>query len=308
MNRLKKLINITKDLTILYVEDDYNIRQQLSELFEKLFKHVFIDENGEAGLKRYIENGDKIDLIVTDINMPIMNGLEMIQKIKDVNNDINFIVTSAYGDSQYFTQAIELGVDRFILKPINTMQLHETLYSTVSSITNKKLAEFYTEHLEKRVAEEIEKNMKKTKESLEMLSSLIEAYPNPVIAFKKNKVSLVNRRFCEIFSIKDVDNFINRELDLDRFLIQSKGTDVFFEELIEEDLKNNIVSIKTNNGRKIFRIVVTKIFFPKGEEDKLYTFNDITVEEYQKQKIKNYSERLEDLILFKRKNKIFFVL
>ncbi|MEY4503885.1 MAG: hypothetical protein RL154_177 [Pseudomonadota bacterium] len=148
---MKELQKSTKNLTILYVEDDVTIRMQLILTFKMLFKDVFIACNGEEGVAIYKEHGNKIDIIITDIQMPIMNGLDMSKHIRLINGDTHIIVVSAHNDLEYFSKAIEIGIDGFIIKPIQTVQLKQSLHKSIKNLKLQKDNKLYQEGLEKLV-------------------------------------------------------------------------------------------------------------------------------------------------------------
>lgn len=106
---------------ILYVEDEDNIRDSFSFFFGKFF-NMESAENGEVGLNKFIENDD-IDLIITDINMPVMNGLDMIEKIRSLNKDVLIYVVSAFDDVSYMERAYQYNTNRFIEKPVKLNQI-----------------------------------------------------------------------------------------------------------------------------------------------------------------------------------------
>lgn len=108
-----------KNFTVLYVEDESFIRSNV-ECCLKYFFNVIVAKDGQDGLKRFIN--DKIDLIITDINMPNKNGLEMLYDIKSINPLIPCIVTSAY-DIDIVNKAKDLGVCHYITKPFDIKDL-----------------------------------------------------------------------------------------------------------------------------------------------------------------------------------------
>ena len=116
-----------KTLTALYVEDDITIQKSLGNILQKVFKDVIICNDGAEGLsnyKRYTQDLDmEFDVIISDINMPKMNGLEMIKEIKAMNPDIPALLTTAHGEADYLLEAIKIGVTGYILKPIDTKDL-----------------------------------------------------------------------------------------------------------------------------------------------------------------------------------------
>ena len=111
----------SKNITILYVEDDIDIREELSDILQFSVENLYVATNGKEGLELYKKHN--IDIIITDINMPIMNGLEMIGNIRKDDENIPIIITSAFNDISYLKKAIDLQVDKYINKPVDISQL-----------------------------------------------------------------------------------------------------------------------------------------------------------------------------------------
>ena len=116
----KKLLN---RLTILYVEDDDTIRNELSQLLSNFFQTVYSAVDGEDGLNVYKENKDDIDIVLSDINMPKMNGIDMITAIREINNSVPVFFSTAHSDNEFLAQAIKLRVHEYIVKPIDIRYL-----------------------------------------------------------------------------------------------------------------------------------------------------------------------------------------
>jgi YesN/AraC family two-component response regulator len=133
---MQELIKLTKNLHILYVEDEESSRVQLSEIFELLFESVNTAFDGEDAYAKYQEK--HYDIIITDINMPRMNGLELIKKIKLQNSLQNFIIISAHNNYDYLNQAKTDGVDNFIIKPLKMQQLFSVLTKVSQDIHRLK--------------------------------------------------------------------------------------------------------------------------------------------------------------------------
>ena len=142
MISISTLINYTNELNILYVEDDDTIRAVNESLFGELFLRVDIAVDGVDGLRKYInykkERDEYYDLVITDINMPNKDGLELIRDINELNFNQPIIVISAHSDSKNLMSFIQLGVDGFILKPIDESNLINTLYKICENILMKK--------------------------------------------------------------------------------------------------------------------------------------------------------------------------
>ena len=93
-------INFLKSITLLYVEDEDGLRDQELRAYSKLFKKVFPCEDGDVALETFFKNQDEIDIIITDINMPKVSGIEFVRQVREVS-DIPVIVTTAYQEIDY---------------------------------------------------------------------------------------------------------------------------------------------------------------------------------------------------------------
>jgi diguanylate cyclase (GGDEF)-like protein len=120
-------ISILKNITILYAEDEEALREITLNILKGFTKKQYIAKDGLEGLQLFEQYQDQIDLIITDVNMPNMNGLEMIKKIKAINPNIPIIVTTAFSNTEYLLEAIDIGVDKYILKPIDMKKLLQVM-------------------------------------------------------------------------------------------------------------------------------------------------------------------------------------
>ena len=136
-------------ITLLLVEDDKVIRNVYAQLLDRIVSKVVTASNGEEGYDSFIEHSP--DLILTDIKMPVMNGLDMINKIRSHNKQVRVIIMSAYGESRFFLKAIESGVKGFLTKPINISKLQEIILEQVKDILLEK--NFHKEESKRRLAE-----------------------------------------------------------------------------------------------------------------------------------------------------------
>jgi len=142
----KSIINFSKTLSLLYVEDDASTRMQTKVLLNNFFDNITIAEDGEAGLAAYRE-GD-FDLIISDINMPKMTGLQMLEKIRVEDEEILFLIISAHNEPDMFAQSIKLGTDGYLLKPIETASFMQLIYKTINKIKVKHENKIYKKELE----------------------------------------------------------------------------------------------------------------------------------------------------------------
>jgi diguanylate cyclase (GGDEF)-like protein len=114
-----------EDIILLYVEDDKDISEEIVFFLKKRVKKLLLAEDGKRGLELFIQY--KPDIIISDIEMPKMDGLTMSQKIRALNSEVPIIITSAYNDTDFLERAIELGISGYLTKPINLEKMVDTL-------------------------------------------------------------------------------------------------------------------------------------------------------------------------------------
>lgn len=115
--------DIYNNLTILCVEDEAGVRRRIANALAYYFKEVLEAQNGQVGLDSYYENSP--DIILCDVEMPIMNGIEMIKKIRADDMSTPIIILTAYSNEEYLMKLINLHVQHYILKPVNSEKLLE---------------------------------------------------------------------------------------------------------------------------------------------------------------------------------------
>jgi putative two-component system response regulator len=120
-----------KTLSVLYVEDEEEVRELLARYLRRWVGALYVAANGLEGVQAFAEH--QPDLVVTDIKMPVMDGLEMASVIKMSSREVPIIVITAYSEKDYFIRAIEIGVDRYVTKPVNTDSLLEAIYKSAKN-------------------------------------------------------------------------------------------------------------------------------------------------------------------------------
>ena len=151
MSLLKELKTLTFNMKVLYVEDDSSIRDTMLQYLKKIFMDVDCAFDGLEGLESY-EKG-KYDLVITDLSMPRMNGLDMLNKIKEIDDDQAVLITTAHSESDYMFNAIRAGIDGYIIKPFDFEQLNHELFKIVDKLKKFKENEEYKLHLQDLVNE-----------------------------------------------------------------------------------------------------------------------------------------------------------
>ncbi|MDF1874609.1 response regulator [Sulfurimonas sp. SAG-AH-194-I05] len=146
------ILENSKKLTVLYVEDDAVLRESTQELFVTFFQQVDIGIDGKDGLLQYQTYYEKMgrhyDLVITDIQMSSMDGLEMARKMKLLNFEQVIIIISAFNEVNYLQEAIRLGLNGFLTKPLELKQVRNVLYQTTQLIAERILLNDYYKQME----------------------------------------------------------------------------------------------------------------------------------------------------------------
>lgn len=135
-----EIVKYLKNLTILCVEDEKEIRDSYEAIFKFLVKDFIGAEDGEDGYQKFIHN--KVDIILTDFHMPKLNGLEMVAKIREKDQSVPVVLITAFDDKDIMINAINLRVNNFIKKPIESEKMLHALFDSAKIlIANQHLAE-----------------------------------------------------------------------------------------------------------------------------------------------------------------------
>ena len=162
---MERLKSRCKNIRILYIEDDEVTRKYTHSILSEFFDTVDVASDGQSGYDMFVDaeiaiphlglspvlNIQKYNLIITDIKMPKMDGISLISKIRKICKETAIIVTSAHNDIEYLIETIRLGVDSYILKPIELDQLLDSLSSTIETILLKEESHAYTNSLKQTI-------------------------------------------------------------------------------------------------------------------------------------------------------------
>ena len=174
---MDEIIKYTSKLKLLYVEDDANTGAFFKTMMEDIFLELILVSNGEDAMKK-LQNND-IDLIITDINMPKMDGLEMIQVIRNENQQIPIIILSAHIKPEYFLKSIKLNIKGYLVKPLDIDDLFDILKEICLSI---------------KLQDEIIQQNKTIEQDHKFLQSVIDNSYESVMVIKEDySVDLMNK-------------------------------------------------------------------------------------------------------------------
>jgi len=166
------------DLSLLYVEDEPATRKMVTHLMERIVTTVYVASNGHEGLELFRTHTP--DLVLTDIVMPKMDGVEMARKIRQLMPKAQIIVLTSYNEIEYLLECISIGINRYLQKPVDFTKLTQAI-----------------EHCNDYIM--IEKRLKKQEDSNYLLSQAIEQAPAPVVITSLDgTIEYVNAMFCRV--------------------------------------------------------------------------------------------------------------
>lgn len=224
--------------TILYVEDEEGIRTKLVKFLKNFASNLYIAVDGKDGLAQYKEHSP--DIVVSDIKMPNMNGIEMVRAIKDININQPVIFTTAFNDTSFFIDAIDLSVDGYILKPVNLEKLEHKIEHISQQLHLKKQIK-----LQKTIINEIAK----------LQDNLL------VVLDEKQEMLYSNEKFLEFFDIEFLDEFKSKHNSLGDLFVENND---FFIPKNPTD-KNWITEIQAlEDNKRIVSMVNLDLFIPQA--------------------------------------------
>lgn len=219
MNEAAENQEYLKKLTVLYIEDDVDSVEQVGRFLLRCSGELFTANNGAKGMEAYHQR--RPDIIITDIRMPVMDGLAMVRDIREKDSAVPIIILTAFDQAEYLKQSISIGIDDYVTKPVESARLLSALYKCTQRLRiegelkqSLAAAEKREQALSKKTADlELvleEKNL--LEEQLKTLSMIDEL------------TGIYNRRQCNIFLNREFiqsqryqTDFSLLMLDLDHF-------------------------------------------------------------------------------------------
>lgn len=256
-------------ITILYVEDHLETQTKIYKLLKNVFKNVYIASNGQEGLEIFLKYESKIDIIISDINMPNVTGLEMLKVIRDKKHKTPLIYTSAYSDSSYLLEAIGLNVSGYVIKPFEIQDLINKVEQVTKEINSRK-------------------TIKKEEKRLKNYTELIDKVAIISKTDKEGNITFVNELFCETSGYSK-DELIGKSHAITRH--PEMASSIFSE--MWESLKDGrvwtgkIKNISKNGDTYIFNSTIFPNFDDHGEITEYVAIRFlITDEENEKRQFK----------------------
>jgi CheY-like chemotaxis protein len=241
----------------LYVEDNDKLRTNASSLFKKIFNTVYVASDGREGLASFKKHGQQI--VITDIKMPYMDGMNLIKHIKKINPTTKVIIMSSFDDSDYLYNAIELGVFRYLKKPVNVHELIDMLSLCIAEIREDINSKLFNANLQ----------------------NVFNYQSSIVIMMKKAKPIFVNHMFLEYFNVENLKEFNEKYVNLgnvflkhDSFLYDKEGENWFDEVTLNPQKLYNTKLLDMNGNFRHFILKYQDI--PDKDSCGILSFDDVT--------------------------------
>ena len=242
MNR--EVAELTRDLNVLYVEDNEIVQNEMRQLLQIFFKNIKVASDGLEALEMY--KTDEFDIVITDVAMPKMDGIELSKKIREINPYQKIIIITAFSDINTILKAINLQIDGFLSKPIEIKQFIAVLKRIALIIHNEKLQKSFNDMLHKQLEEKVKEIEKKTYydelTGLKNRSCFVEMVKN-----YENKIILININNFESINIVygyRVGDFVLKHIS---FYLRTLSENVFYlgndEFAILDDIDVNQIKI-----------------------------------------------------------------
>ena len=249
-----------KSISILFIEDDEIGRSLMLRLLKRRFQHVLVAQNGIRGWDLFQEHRPKI--VITDLNLPDISGLELIKRIRLVDSNCAVMIISAYDETEYLTQAIELGVTNFLVKPIDMKKLDLELEKIIRQTDAER---------------EIERQRHYARTVLDLQDSL-------VLITDGIRIVDANQQFWKEFLLKE-EELENRTLEA---IFRNQEGMPSLHEFAEEDWTQQskevekVTLLLPRNGKKrYFNMKIAR--FPHEPDLKIVSLTDVTALEHERQ-------------------------
>lgn len=252
---LRKLLN---HYTLLYVEDNAGLKAKASTLFRKLFPKVIEAKDGEEGLELFKKH--KPEFVITDIQMPKMNGIEMAEEIQKLEPKTKIIITTAYDEKSYLLKSIELKVEGYLIKPIQVDALTSLFFKVAQQMHEARQKEVFNNYL----------------------YSIFNHQDNFIIMLKGQDVVLVNEHVLEFFSSKNTAEFREKFKSFnsmlashDTFLYPQSSSDICLER-VKKDI-DKLYNVKIYDKEETPHHFLLKLTHISDKEDfYILSLTDIT--------------------------------
>ena len=267
---------VLEEVSVLYVEDSLDIAEEIIAILKRNIKTLFTASNGKEGLELYKEKLP--DVVITDIRMPVMNGIELAREIKKINPKTPIIITTAFNDQEYFLNSIDVGIDAYILKPVNPTKLINALTKHSCQLFNEREIERKNRYIE----------------------FIFDSSPTFMVTTNGSEVEYVNATFLNALGYASLENFQNDNASLQDYFARVdnlgspfKANFNCWEYMENSPDESHIVYIKLpgTDTKLPNAYIIYQNHFPELHKN-IFTFTDVS--QIEKERLDNLSEAQRD--------------
>jgi len=257
MSDIKNLQHLAVGFSVLYVEDNDALRENAAKLLKKFFKTVHVGADGQEGIELFKKY--KPLIVITDIKMPKIDGMELAKRIKHISPDTKVIIMSAFDEKDYLYKAIEIGVFRFIKKPVNIAELTSILQEVIHTIEHERQTRLLQLHI----------------------GSIFNYQSSMIVMLKHTKPVIANQPFLDFYEVEDTKELNEKYQDIgvrflehDGFLYNTSERNWINEVLVD---RKRIFNVKMKNKDEDIRHFILKCKdIPDKNNYGILSFDDVT--------------------------------
>jgi YesN/AraC family two-component response regulator len=254
---LKTLHDTAEGLSLLYVEDNETLRANAAKLFRKIFDTVYVAGDGEEGLALFKEH--RPSLVVTDIKMPKLNGLAMAKQIKYLSPQTHVILMSAFDDKNILHKAIDIGIYKFLSKPVNIAELTKVLSLAVKEIHEGEQRDLFQAHI----------------------GNIFNYQSSMIVMLHHQRPVVANNPFLDFYDVDDVGELSSEYPDIGTLFLEHEG-------FLYNTPQSNWLDILLANKSKIYNVkmedldgnerhfIVKCQNIPEKDDYYILSFDDVT--------------------------------
>jgi YesN/AraC family two-component response regulator len=253
----KQLQRDAEGYSILHVEDNEALRENASKLLKKFFATVYTASDGKEGLALFKKHNPNI--VLTDIKMPHMTGIELAQNIRKISPYTKIIIMSAFDDKEYLYEAIEIGIFRFLKKPVNLGNLTEILHSAVVEIKHEDNVKLFDAYIK----------------------TIFNYQSAMVVMMKGEELIFANQALLDFFELSEVSECIEKFGDFGNVFLEHNGflynqaDKNWFDAISKNPKKLYHVKLKDKEGKSRHFILKFQAI-PEKNGYGVLSFDDIT--------------------------------
>ncbi|WP_421715350.1 response regulator transcription factor [Arcobacter arenosus] len=259
--------SLFENLIVLYVEDDDMTVEEISFFLKKYVKKLLIAKNGQEGIDLF--KAHKPNIVISDIQMPIKNGLDMCEEILKIEKDFPIVLTSAYSDGDYLIKAIELGIEKYLLKPINMIEMLAVIQKSLNLGKQNKLCDDFDDYVQ----------------------FLLDSNPSFMFILHGEEIEYVNKNFLKQLGHENINSLKEAsKLCKDIFILENLEEDEnWIDHIVKNSDKSHLVSVKKTGHNLKSEFFVTHKYF-KSTNKSVLVFID--TQEQKLKKIENITNQI----------------